>query len=225
MPAVPPPPDAWSGLIARLGDDADWRTRAVDAVVAAIVRERPALDADPELAAALRASVDDNARLFVALARAELDVAGARLPAAAAAFVRLLVHRGVPVETLTLTYRVAHRAFWRAWVGELRGAVAEPAGLAAALEHGATSMFAFVDALGAEAQALYAEERGRWVRSADAVRGETIRGLLSGASVDPATAGRRLRYDLEREPLALVAWTPGPAPGPALTGALRALVA
>lgn len=133
----------------------------------------------------------------------------------------MVVHRGIPVEALTQTYRIAHGAFWRTWVSELRAAIADPNELATALEQGSGFMFEFIDTLSAAAQRLYAEERARWVRSADAVRAQTIRELLDGLPIDAEAAGRRLRHALDREHLAVVAWSTREGVG---AGALEAPV-
>lgn len=219
--------DGWTTLAARLAAETAWRRRVIEEITDAIVRELPELGHDSELTTAVRDSVDDNSRLFMTMVERGLDPATAEPPAMAIAFVRLLVHRGVPVESLTQTYRIAHGAFWRTWVVELRASIADPTALATALEQGSGYMFAFIDALTAGAQRLYAEERARWVRSADAVRAQTVRGLLDGLPVDSAAAGRRLHYDLDREHLAFVAWSADeePLPVAALEPALARLVA
>lgn len=216
----------WITLAAGLASQSAWRQRIVDEISDAIVREIPSLGRDSELRAAMRDSVDANATLFAAMAEREQDPATAEPPALAVAFVRMLVHRGLPPETLVQTYRIAHGAFWRTLVGELRGAIADPTELATALEHGAAYMFGFIDALTDAAQRRYAEERAQWVRSSDAVRAQTIRELLDGVPLDAEAAGRRLRYALDREHLALVAWSPAGPTGaiPAIERAVRDLV-
>ncbi|WP_210495860.1 helix-turn-helix domain-containing protein [Patulibacter sp. SYSU D01012] len=217
-----PTSGAWAALATRLATEADWRARVIGEITDAIVREVPELGRDAELTAATRDSVDDNARIFVTMVERGLDPGAAELPALAGAFTRLLVHRGVPAEALTHTYRVAHGVFWRTWVRELRAAIPDPTELATALEQGAGYMFAFIDALSAAARRAYAEERERWVRSADAVRAQTIRELVDGLPVDAEAASRRLRYGLDREHAAVVAWSPdGAAAAP---GALDPLV-
>lgn len=211
MPGGPARSGPWIALATERAAEQHWRDRVVTEISDAIAREVPALGRDAELRAAMRDSVEDNAMLFAAMTERQQDPATAELPAMAIAFVRLLVHRGLPPETLVQTYRIAHAAFWRTLVDELRRAFTDPAELAAALEHGAAYMFAFIDALTDAAQRRYAEERARWVRSADAVRAQTVRELLDGVPLDPAAAGRRLRYALDREHLALVAWSPAGA--------------
>ncbi|MSW50981.1 MAG: hypothetical protein F2817_08860 [Actinobacteria bacterium] len=219
--ATPDSP-AWTELAARLSTESAWRRRVIEEITDAIVRDLPAFGRDSELAAAVRDSVDDNARLFIAMVERGVDPASAEPPAMAGAFIRLVVHRGIPVDALTQTYRTAHGAFWRTWVSELRSAIADPQELATALEQGSGYMFTFIDTLTAKAQRLYAEERARWIRSADAVRAQTIRELLDGLPVDAAAAGRRLRHALDREHLAVVAWsTDGGVGAPSLEPALR----
>ncbi|MEV4421781.1 helix-turn-helix domain-containing protein [Patulibacter sp. NPDC049589] len=224
--AAAPESAAWVALAARLATETAWRRRVIEEITDAIVRDLPAFGRDSELAAAVRDSVDDNARLFIAMVERGVDPADAEPPAMAGAFVRMVVHRGIPVDALTQTYRTAHGAFWRTWVSELRAAISDPNELATALEQGSGYMFTFIDTLTAGAQRLYAEERARWVRSADAVRAQTIRELLDGLPVDAAAAGRRLRHALDREHLAVVAWsTEGGVGAGSLEPALRELVA
>jgi len=216
---------AWTELAARLSTETAWRRRVIEEITDAIVRELPAFGRDSELAAAVRDSVDDNARLFIAMVERGVDPASAEPPAMAGAFIRMVVHRGIPVDALTQTYRTAHGAFWRTWVSELRAAISDPNELATALEQGSGYMFTFIDTLTASAQRLYAEERARWIRSADAVRAQTVRELLDGLPIDAAAAGRRLRHALDREHLAIVAWsTDGGVGAASLEPALRALV-
>lgn len=222
----PPEGTAWTTLAARLSTETAWRRRVIEEITDAIVRELPVFGRDSELAAAVRDSVDDNARLFITMVERGLEPAVAEPPAMATAFVRLVVHRGIPVEALTQTYRIAHGAFWRTWVSELRAAIPDPTELATALEQGSGYMFTFIDALTAGAQRLYADERQRWVRSADAVRAQTIRELLDGLPVDAEGAGRRLRHALDREHLAVVAWSTAGGVGAAtLEPAVRELLA
>lgn len=221
----PPASTAWAALASRLSTETAWRRRVIEEITDAIVRDLPAFGRDSELAAAVRDSVDDNARLFISMVERGVDPTASELPVMAKAFVRMVVHRGIPVEALTQTYRTAHGAFWRTWVAELRGAIADPTELATALEQGSGYMFEFIDTLSAAAQRLYAEERARWVRSADAMRAQTIRELLDGLPVDAAAAGRRLRHALDREHLAVVAWSTGEGIGAAaLEPAVRELL-
>lgn len=224
-PRSTPDSHAWTTLAARLATETAWRRRVIEEITDAIVRELPAFGRDSELVAAVRDSVDDNARLFIAMVERGVDPASAEPPAMAGAFIRMVVHRGIPVDALAQTYRTAHGAFWRTWVHELRAAIDDPNELATALEQGSSYMFTFIDTLTASAQRLYAEERARWVRSADAVRAQTVRELLDGLPIDAAAAGRRLRHALDREHLAIVAWsTHGGVAAGSLEPALRALV-
>lgn len=58
---------AWAQLAARLATETSWRRRVIEEITDAIVRELPIFGRDSELAAAVRDSVDDNARLFIAM--------------------------------------------------------------------------------------------------------------------------------------------------------------
>jgi DNA-binding PucR family transcriptional regulator len=98
-------------------------------------------------------------------------------------------------------------------VAVLRDHVDDPVVLAQAIEEGATWTFEYLRTLTPDLIQWYAAERERWVRSAAALRNETVRALVAGERIDVATASRRLRYELERSHLAFVVCTDERADG------------
>jgi DNA-binding PucR family transcriptional regulator len=120
------------------------------------------------------------------------------------------VRHGLPIDTLLRAYHVGQGAFFDRWVAMLRGQIEDPRALAGAIEEGAAWTFEYLRALTPDLIRRYASERERWVRSAAALRNETVRALVDGERIDVATASRRLRYDLERTHLAFVVWSDEP---------------
>ncbi|MCK9247678.1 MAG: helix-turn-helix domain-containing protein [Solirubrobacteraceae bacterium] len=211
MPPDPLPTDPaarfdWRTMVADLTADPEWFDTTVAAIVTAIHRRVPELGEDPVVVSATEESVRDNLRLFGTMARRTLDVEAASLPAMAAEYARTLAHRGVPLEALIRTYHVALNVTWSLIADLLRDRSPDGDARADAIEATSTAMFAFVDALGERARAVYSEERARWSRSSSALRVETVRSILDGAPVDVSDAGRRLRYDLRRHHRAFVVW-------------------
>ncbi|WP_320671256.1 PucR family transcriptional regulator [Patulibacter defluvii] len=207
-----PPPDRppavvdWGAMVGRLIDDRAWFDGMVATVTEEIHRRVPELGDDPDLVRATAESVADNLRLFGAIAHGRIDGDRIDLPALAVEWARRLAHRGVPLDALLRTYQTAHVTVWRVWAGLLRDELDDPAAIAAAIEQGSEAMFAFIDALVDRARDVYREEREQWARSSAALRAETVRALLDGATIDLTTAGQRLRYDLRRHHVALLAW-------------------
>lgn len=205
----------WGVMVGRLIDDRAWFDGMVATVTEEIHRRVPELGDDPDLVRATAESVADNLRLFGAIAHGRLDADRIDLPALAVEWARRLAHRGVPLDALLRTYQTAHVTVWRTWSGLLHDELDDPAMLAAAIEQGSEAMFSFIDALVERAREVYREEREQWARSSAALRAETVRALLDGATIDLTTAGQRLRYDLRRHHVALLAWDAGGGDRPA----------
>ena len=134
------------------------------------------------------------------------DPASFELPAPTAEYAYDAVHRGVPLASLHRSIRLGHAALWRWCDTWLRAHVTDHADLLAAYGLASSWLFAIVDALSNATESAYTVERERWLRTAAAVRSETIAGILTGQEADSQAAGRRLRYELNREHIALIAW-------------------
>jgi DNA-binding PucR family transcriptional regulator len=191
-------PTTWQSVLdaalARTGVDGLAAT-AVDA----LAREWDVLRDDPDLRDLARRSAAANLALVAEVARGDLDLATAEPPPQAIAYARELARRNVPMAELARSYRIAQHVMWRFGVDELHGD-------ADAIEQYTDATFATGDVLMGNALERYAQERDRWVRSADALRRETVLKLLSGEPTDVAAASARLRYELRRAHVAFVVW-------------------
>lgn len=198
-------------VAAMLSDEID------DLVETMLVRmrdEAPDFDmaARPELADGLRASCYGNVR--VALQALGGDRQPPRnSPAEALNEARTTARADVALEPLLHTYRIGH-----AVVLERFFALIEELNLSPAQRHSATLigskyLFAYVDRVVGEVSEEYTAERERVFRSSIQRRGQLVRDVLGGASID----GAELGYRLEQEHLAVV------ATGPAADASLRDL--
>jgi DNA-binding PucR family transcriptional regulator len=183
--------------------------RLADVAVAALEREMPLLRADGDLRDLARSSTVANLLLVADIAAGAVALAEAAPPSQSVAFARELARRNVPMSELARTYRVVQHEMWRVGVARIRERIADPDAVAAAVESLTDATFATGEVLMSTALERYSAERDRWVRSADAVRRETVEAVLDGGPVDADAASARLRYDLRREHLGFVVWSTG----------------
>ena len=169
--------------------------------------QEPGLDA--ELTAAIRASVLGWLD-FLCRGQPTREVA---LPEDAVALARTYALRGAPSELLLRLYRLGHGVVFREWMAALR--VEEPSSelMDELVGHSLDRSFAYVDALSLQIAESYAQERARFVRSADAARAETARAIVSGEPVDVDAASRSLRYELRRWHVGMILWATPSAEG------------
>jgi hypothetical protein len=203
-------PDALRRALAHFTASPDWLVDVSEAITEAIHAELPELDADPDLRASTYASTESVLRLLAELIASGRPPAEAEPPEPAIAYARELVRHGLPIDTLLRAYHVGQATFFDRWAATLRNQIEDPLALARALEEGGAWTFEYLRALTPDLIRRYAAERERWVRSAAALRNETIRALVDGERADIATASRRLRYELERAHLAFVVWNDEP---------------
>ena len=171
-----------------------------------IHRRVPEVGNDPVLAATTRASAEANLTLALTMIRDGVPAEVASPPAAAVAQAREYVVAGAEVASLHRTYRIGHESFWMLFVVPLRERIADPDELTAAASLATEFTFQYIDAISTQIMEIFTAERERWVRSAAALRGDTVRGILTRGIGDSATASRRLGYDLDGAHLAFVVW-------------------
>ncbi len=199
-------PDALRRALAHFTASPDWLADVSEAITEAIHAELPELNADADLRASTYASTESVIRLLDELIASGRPPAEAEPPAAAIDYARELVRHGLPIHTLLRAYHVGQATFFDRWAATLRDQIEDPLALALAIEQGAAWTFEYLRRLTPDLIQRYADERERWVRSAAALRNETVRALVDGDRTDVATASRRLRYELERAHLAFVVW-------------------
>jgi PucR C-terminal helix-turn-helix domain/GGDEF-like domain len=196
----------FKALFARVASDPIWIQRVSEEITEAIHRELADV-ADEELRAGTLASTRSVLTLMADMVRLGRPPSEGVPPPDAVAYAREFVHRGVAVDALLRAYHVGHATFFDNWVAGVHHEVNDPDWLARAVELGANWTFEYVQALNRELVRDYTEERERWVRSAEALRSDTVRALLDGERIEHDLAGQRLRYELDRHHVAYVVWT------------------
>lgn len=159
---------------------------------------------DAELFEETRASCEANILQICELLARDLAPEELTLPTPARDYAVGLVRRRIPVAELLRTYRLGHRWLWDRIAERLAERIADHDALARTSEICSDWLFRYVDRIADDLVEAYADERERWVRSAAAVRAETVRALLGGELVDEGAASGRLGYRLARHHLGLV---------------------
>jgi PucR C-terminal helix-turn-helix domain/GGDEF-like domain len=196
----------FQALFARVASDPVWIERVSEEITDAIHRELAEID-DDELRAGTFASTRSVLTLMADMVRLGRPPEESTPPPDAVEYARLYVRRGVTIDTLLRAYHVGHSTFFANWVAGVHEEITDPEWLARAVELGAKWTFDYVQVLSRGLVNSYTDEREQWVRSAAAMRAETVRALLEGERIDPHLAGQRLRYDLDRHHVAYVVWT------------------
>lgn len=114
---------------------------------------------------------------------------------------RMVATQGVSLSTLLRAYRIGHRVGWEEWaraVEELDVAVDDRT---AALAHGASMLFDYVDRVAQLISEEYSHELDAAIRDREQRRLQRVRDLVDGAAIDT----RDLEYDLALEHVAIVA--------------------
>jgi hypothetical protein len=217
---APVGPEASRQLYARIVSEPGWLASVSEEITDAIHAALPELERVEELRVSTYASTESVVRQLAEMVALGLDPAEAELPAPAIQYAREFARRGVTIDALLRAYHVGHGTFFSRYAARLRSEVSDDRELALGLELGASWTFAYIQALTRALVTRYEDERDRWVRSAAAVRAETVRALLDGEPLDLDAAGQRLRYELGRQHLGFVVWTGDEGPGDDL-GALE----
>ncbi|CAM3863943.1 helix-turn-helix domain-containing protein [Mycobacterium frederiksbergense] len=167
----------------------------------------PELLVNEEALEVSRASTEASIRDFAEALLTGADPSGAtRLPAPTLAYARDGARHGIPLTTLMRSYRLAHAAASGHFTAILETHAGNADELHLASELGSAWMFAYVDAALCLVEEAYTAERDRWLRSAAASQAETIGTILAGKPIDIDVATRRLRHELRRVHVAVIAW-------------------
>ena len=175
----------------------------------AVLEAVPALAADPAIAADASAS---NRANMVRWLQANVRDPGGHVPLdltpEALDIARDVIRRGIAEEALLTGYRQGQNTAFRHWMRVATEEAGDAATLGTMLEGSSRSMFVFVDDILAGLHARMELEREELVGGRLAQRVQTVNLVLEGAPITEERASARLGYELDRQHVALVLWTP-----------------
>ncbi|MQY39660.1 hypothetical protein SRB17_76870 [Streptomyces sp. RB17] len=174
--------------------------------IATLRAEQPDWFPDAESVAATAKSNEAHIRLFARMLEQGGDPRLADLPAATFEAARSAVHRQLAMGAVLRTYRLGHEMLWQWMFDRIIARAADAAEQAAALDLASGWLFAYIDTAVTQAESRYAAEREAWLRSAAAARAEAIESIVDGRERDQSRASARLRHELNRHHLGLLAW-------------------
>jgi hypothetical protein len=158
---------------------------------------------DDELRAELRASTEANIAQVLRMLAHGARVEDITVPHEALNYLRGNVRRGLPLAVLLRSYRLGHAWLWEQWWEALKERVDDSGELAAGQDESSSFMFANVDRICGALVKEFGTERERMLRSAQQVRADTVRTILTGDPIDTEVASRRLGYELRRQHVAM----------------------
>jgi DNA-binding PucR family transcriptional regulator len=134
------------------------------------------------------------------------DPSSIELPLETVAYAGAAARQGFAVTSLMRLYQLSQAVLWEELQRELSVRAASREELTDAHGLVAAWIFGYIDTAMGLAIDAYTEERERWLRSAAARQAEMIDAILSGRQTEAAVAGAAIRYELEREHIAVAAW-------------------
>jgi hypothetical protein len=189
---------------------AELRAGAADLAEQAVARMRSAL---PQLfpnelnVKENLASTDASLRQLAQIIEVGADPRRVELPPSTLVIARTAVQRQVALADLMRFYRVAQEVGWQWIYGRITATVSDPADLGKAIELATGWIFGYVDGALVHAENAYQVEREAWLRGAAAARTAAIDDILAERERDAQRASTRLRYDINRQHIGIVAWT------------------
>ena len=215
---------------------AELRAGAADLAERAVERMRsalPQLFPDELTVKENLASTDASLRQLAQIIEAGADPRRVELPPSTLAIARAAVRRQVALADLMRFYRMAQDLGWQWIFGRITATVSDPADLAKAIELATGWIFGYVDGALVRAERAYEVERETWLRGTAASRAAAIDDILAERERDPQRASTRLRYDINRQHLGVVAWVDTvpedadaqPLLGPVIADVARAIAA
>jgi PucR C-terminal helix-turn-helix domain/GGDEF-like domain len=177
-----------------------------DRIVSDIRAEMPELFPDAQTIQEALGSTEESLRLLAQIIQVAADPKQAELPPSTLAIARSAVWRHVPLADHMRFYRLAQDQVWRWLLSRITAASRDAVDQATALELTTGWLFAFVDRAMTRANQAYEIERETWMRGAAAARAAAIEDILYDRERDSQTASKRLRYDVARHHIGVIAW-------------------
>jgi len=198
---------AWSELLLPWAEEVRPRARSfAERATRRVQVEVPALVPNSEASVEFATAAEGAILQFVESVGAGEDPSYVELPATALPLVRRAVHHGVPLHALIHSVRIARSDAWEQllalFADGARGAPDEPVAVALLSRW----LLAYVDSLSETVEEVYTTEHESWLRTAAAAQTQVVDAILAGRPIDVAASSQRLRYELERGHVAMIAW-------------------
>ncbi|MBS1676339.1 MAG: helix-turn-helix domain-containing protein [Actinobacteria bacterium] len=215
----------WSGLLHPWAGELRPQARAFAERAAARVQgEVPELVCNSEASAEFATAVEGSILQFAESVDTGEDPAQIELPPVALPMVRRAVHHSVPLNKVIHSVRAARADVWEQMLALLADGGHDSPDAVALLSRW---LLAYVDRFSETVEQVYEAEYEKREHTAAAAQTQMIDTILAGRPIDVSTTSQRLRYELKREHIAMIAWAEEsaelPAPIASLQGALRRL--
>lgn len=230
------PPDAnaaaervWRRVLAPIA--AEMRAGAAELAGQAVARMRielPQLVPDEQMAAEHLVSIEASLRQLAQVIEAGIDPRQVELPPSTTAIARAAAQQQVSLADLMRNYRLAQELVWQWMHARIVATESDPADLAKGIELATSWIFGYVDGALVRGEQAYESEREAWLRGAAASRAAAVDDIVTERERDPQRASTRLRYDISRQHIGVIAWVdevPAQGDAQALLGTVVAHVA
>jgi DNA-binding PucR family transcriptional regulator len=185
----------------------------------------PSAFTDPTNGEQVRANAESGMQLIADSLERGSDPTSLEPPLTLATGAQARARRGLSLTALMRPFRLVHETLWDWIVAEIHTRATNLEEREAAIVLASNWLFAAVDAIATAYTDIYEAERERWLRSAAAVRTETLEAILAGNETEPVRAGSRLGYELDRNHVGVIAWVDDATEEDALEAGLGELAA
>lgn len=208
-PVYPPTVDAEvRRVVAELARRFDEQERDITRVMSTIMaREIAQLDEDPLLVELLEASVHGNITTIIHVFANDIPVEHVQPTTAAVEYALRLAQRDISSYSLVRAYHLGQNEFMRLCLDEVRSLELPPEVALGVVEHVSGVVSRYIDRITLHVFDAYEQERQRWSAVSGNVHSVLIHGLVDGSDVDVPAFEAETRYRLDRQHVALIAWS------------------
>jgi hypothetical protein len=209
----------WRQVLQPIGVDLRQQaTELAEMITTRIRDDMPDLFVDSQMFEEVIRSTRDSLRQLSQMIERGEDPKNIDIPRSVRAVVRSGVWRSVPLAVHMRFYRLAQERVWHWLFAQVTESAEDPETLKTAAELTTSWLLSFVDRALLLADQAYELERETWSRGASAARTAAIEDILAERERDERAASLRLRYEISRHHIGVVAtWVDQRDPGAALS--------
>ncbi len=197
----------WQQILRPIGTE--MRVCAPELAERAVARmrsEMPQLFPDAQSVEENLVSTEAGIRQMAEIIESGCGSSEVELPAPTLAVARSGVQRQIALASFMRFYRFAQDLVWQWMCAQITASAPDAAQQAAALQLATSWMFGYIDAALVRVEQAYEAEREAWLRGAAATRTEAIDDVVAERERDPQRVSKRLRYDVNRHHVGVLAW-------------------